>query len=240
VPTAEGVLLAAFGSGSMAPRELVVLLSLPSHEVGSVHGARVTVHVAHRFYRALRATPGFAGSDMNIEGAVYSGGSVRLFGRGNGAAFGSLRPLNATCDVDWAQLRIHLDGPSTAAPPSPHHVTQYDLGVVDGVGLGFTDATLTRDGVVLYAAAAEASPDARRDGEVRGSALGVIRGEPAESGHWATVRDEDGGIFRGKIEGIAVDAADDRRVLAVVDCDDYAQPAQLVEITLSGDWSPAR
>ena len=240
LPTAEGVLLAAFGSGSMAPRELIVLLSLPNDVARSVHRARVTVPAAHGFYGELRATPGFAGSDMNIEGAVYSAGAVRLFGRGNGAAVGSLRPLNATCDVDWAQLRMHLDGPSTAVPPSPLRVTQYDLGAVDGIGLGFTDATLTRDGIVLYAAAAEASPDARRDGDVRGSALGVIRGEPPESSRWATVRDEDGRVFRGKIEGIAVDDADDRRVLAVVDCDDYAEPSQLLEIALSGDWSAVR
>ena len=236
VPTAEGVLLAAFGSGSMAPREVIVLLSFPGDEARGVRRVGITVHAARGFYAALRATPGFAGSDMNIEGAVCSGGGVRLFGRGNGAVVGTLRPLNATCDIDWAQLRAHLDAPSTAPAPALRRVTQFELGSVDGVGLGFTDATVTQGGIVLYAAAAEASPDARRDGDVRGSALGVIRGEPAESSRWTTVRDEEGHVFTGKIEGIVVDDAHEHRVIAVVDCDDHSQPAQLLEIALSGDW----
>jgi hypothetical protein len=236
LPTTEGVLLAAFGSGSMAPREIIVLLSFPGDQAGAVGRAGITLHPARGFYAALRSIPAFAGSDMNIEGAVYSGGAVRLFGRGNGAIVGSLSPLNATADIDWALLRAYLDAPSTAPAPPPRRVTQYDLGSVDGVALGFTDATVSPDGIVLYAAAAEASPDARRDGDVRGSALGVIRGEPAESSRRTTVRDEEGRVFRGKIEGIAVDGADEHRVLAVVDCDDHAAPAELLEIVLSGDW----
>ena len=236
VPTADGVLLAAFGSGSMAPREIVVLMSFLGEEGRGVRPAEITVHAAPGLYAALRATPRFAGSDMNVEGAVYSSGAVRLFGRGNGAIVGSLRPLNATCDIDWAQLWRHLHAPSTTSPPLPVSVTQYDLGSLDDVGLGFTDATVDRHGTVLYSAAAEASPDARRDGDVRGSALGVICGAPRNSTRWTAVRDEEGRVFRGKIEGIAVDDADPRRLLAVVDCDDHSEPAQLLEIALSGDW----
>lgn len=57
-------------------------------------------------------------------------------------------------------------------------ITQYDLGWMEGVRLSFTDATLVRSGI-LYSAAAEDSPDAVLDGEVAGSALGLIQeGEP--------------------------------------------------------------
>lgn len=235
VPVTEGALFVAFGSGSMAPRETIVLLSFARDDAGAAHRPGIAIRPAPGFYAALRGTRGFAGSDMNLEGAVYTEGAVRLFGRGNGAVVGSARPLNASCDIDWAQLRSHLDSRSTPPPP-PSGITQYDLGSVDGVAFGFTDATIGRDGMVLYAAAAEASPDARRDGDVRGSALGLIRGVRAESARWTTVRDEEGRVFTGKIEGIALDPTDERRLLAVVDSDDHAEPSQLLELTLSGDW----
>ena len=233
VPVGDGALLVAFGSGSMAPRETIVLLSFAA---GAARKAGIAVRPAPRFYAALRGAPGFAGSDMNIEGAVYTEGTVRLFGRGNGAVVGSLRPLNASCDVDWAALRSHLDSATTTGPPLPGEITQYDLGSIDGLALGFTDATIGRNEMVMYAAAAEASPDARRDGDVRGSALGMIRGARAESARWTVVRDEEGRIFTGKIEGIALDPTDDRRVLAVVDADDHAEASQLLELALTGDW----
>lgn len=220
----------------MAPRETIVLLAFARDDAGAAHHAEIAVRPAPRFYAALRGAPGFAGSDMNVEGAVYAAGTVRLFGRGNGAVVGSLRPLNASCDVDWTELRSHLDSLSTPALPAPGEITQYDLGLVDGLALGFTDATSGRNGTVMYAAAAEASPDARRDGEVRGSALGVIRGERAESARWTVVRDEHGRVFTGKIEGIALDPIDDGRLLAVVDADDHAEASQLLELALTGDW----
>ena len=236
IPTARGALLVAFGSGSLAPRESIVLLSFADEDSRAARRVEVVVHSARDVYGVLRATPGFAGSDMNVEGAAYADGIVRLFGRGNGAVRGTVRPLNASCDVDWARLRSHLDSPASAPPPPPHHITQYDLGSVDGLALGFTDATLGPDGIVLYAAAAEASPDARRDGDVYGSAVGLIRSEYPQSTRWTTVLDEDGRVFKGKIEGIAPDPTNRRRVLAVVDSDDHADPSQLLELALSGDW----
>ena len=44
-------------------------------------------------------------------------------------------------------------------------VVRYELGVIDGIPLGFTDATALGD-AVLFSAAAEDSPDATRDGRV--------------------------------------------------------------------------
>ena len=236
VPVEDRALFVAFGSGSLAPRETIVLVSFPSDGAGAVRRAEVTVCPAPGLYAALRSASGFAGSDMNVEGAVYGAGAVRLFGRGNGAMVGFARPLNASCDIDWAQLQSHLDSPLTTFPPRPTHIIQYDLGSLDGVAFGFTDATIGRDGMVLYAAAAESSPDARRDGEVRGSALGIICGWRAASARWTLVRDEQGRVFTGKIEGIATDPQDERRVLAVVDSDDHSEPSEILDLALTGDW----
>ena len=236
VPVAGGVLFIAFGSGSMAPRETVVMLSFARDDALAANRAGIAVRPAPAFYGALRRATGFAGSDMNVEGALYTQGIVRLFGRGNGAVVDAVQPVNSTCDVDWAELRSHLESPLTTPPPPPLRITQYDLGCVDGLPLGFTDATVAHESIVLYAAAAEASPDATRDGEVRGSALGVIRADAAGSARWAPLRDEADRFFRGKIEGIVLDKSNERRLLAVVDCDDHAEPSELLDVALSGDW----
>jgi hypothetical protein len=230
VPATEGVLLAAFGSGSLAPRETIVLISF-AHATSP----RIAVHAASAFYARLRAATGFAGSDMNVEGALYVDGALKLFGRGNGAIVGELRPINASCDVVWTDLMAHLEHPSAVSPPAPRDIIQYELGALDTVALGFTDVTLGRSNSVLYAATAESSPDATCDGEVRGSAIGTIA-PGAHTARWTILRDETGDRFVGKIEGLTLDTRVDDRVFAVVDSDDHTQPSELLEVVLAGPW----
>ena len=229
VPTRDGVRLAAFGSGSLPPRETVVVISFVPPAPPAI-----VVHPASAFYARLRAATWFAGSDMNVEGALYVDGALKLFGRGNGAAVGALRPVNASCDVVWTDLVAHLERPASVLPPTPQRITQYDLGTLDGVPLGFTDAAQGRGSAIVYAAAAEISPDATRDGEVRGSVLGVIGPEPIHV-RWTVLQDETG-RFLGKVEGIAFDARDAARLYAAVDFDDHTRPSELLEVALSGSW----
>ncbi len=230
VPGSDGVLLAAFGSGSLAPRETVVLIAF-----AGTTSASVDVRAATELYAMLRRSAEFAGSDMNVEGALHAGGVLTLFGRGNGAVRGELLPVNASCDVPWQSLKAYLDQPASIAPPVPGAITQYDLGMLDGVPLGFTDVALGRGHVILYAAAAEASPDATRDGEVLGSIVGVIHPHAA-AGRWARLYDEDGHQFSGKVEGLTMDAQRSERVFAVVDSDDHSKASDLLEVQLSGPW----
>jgi hypothetical protein len=230
VPTAEGVLLAAFGSGSLAARETIVLISF-----ARATSPRIVVHAASAFYARLRAATGFAGSDMNVEGALYVDGALKLFGRGNGAIIGELRPINASCDVMWTDLVAHLEHPSAVSPPTPRDIIEYDLGALGTVALGFTDVTRGRSNAVLYAATAESSPDATRDGEVSGSVIGTIAAG-ASAARWTTLRDETGDRFVGKIEGLALDTSTDDRIFAVVDPDDHTQPSELLEVVLTGPW----
>ena len=107
---------------------------------------------------------------------------------------------------------------------------QYDLGVIGGVPLTITDAA-TLGTSVLYAAAAEESPDATRDGPVAGCAIGIIAGDSAR---YCEVEAMDGGPYRGKIEGILPIAPG--RLLAVVDPDDPRVPSTLLEIAIGGGW----
>jgi hypothetical protein len=172
---------------------------------------------------------------MNVEGALLVGSVLKLFGRGNGAVRGELLPVNASCEVSWPALRAYLEQPASIAPPFPGAITQYDLGVLDGVPLGFTDVALGRQSVILYAAAAEASPDATRDGEVRGSVVGAIDPDKG-AGRWARLSEKNGESFTGKVEGLTLDAQRSERIFAAVDSDDPSKASDLLELRLSGPW----
>lgn len=222
-----GPRLLAFGSGSTPAREHIVAVDDPA-------GAAPVIAVidAARLYAGLRAATEFSGSELNIEGATVVGDVVRLFQRGNGAPRGTLRPVDASCDLGLAQLNAYLADPELE-PPGPTGITTYELGSVGGCRLSFTDATRVPGGL-LYAASAEASFDAVSDGPVAGSALGVLpeHGPP----RWALLRDADGSLFGGKVEGVTLDGDDPRKVYAVVDSDDPALPGELCIVRLEGPW----
>lgn len=235
VPVAGGSLLLALGSGSRKRRESVMTLRFGGGGERPTPGEPAVVPLPE-LYAALRDLVDFAGSDMNIEGALYLDGDIRLFGRGNGEAKAGLHPVDATCDIDWTALAAHIAHPDRDTLPSIRRVTQYELGELDGVRYGFTDAIRAGRTQILYSAAAEASKSAEADGEVGGSALGVLLGELGASGRWAPVRNADGSPFIGKIEGVVLDAADPMRALVVVDVDDHTAPSELCDVALSGPW----
>lgn len=221
-----GEMLVGFGSGSTAMREKIVLVRAVASEAPEVR-----VVDASALYALLRADQGFAGSEMNIEGAVASRGVLRLFNRGNGAPVNGRLPVNATCDLDLDAFVAFVTDPAAAPPPVPRAITQFDLGQIDGLPLTFTDAALQGD-AILYAAAAEASPDATRDGPVAGCAIGIIRDGGAR---FTVIQSADGTRYPGKIEGV-LPAAEPTRLLAVIDRDDPAAPSELLEIALGGGW----
>lgn len=153
-----------FGSGSLATRRRVVRIT------GSVH---VTTRAADDLYDALAD---HLGESPNIEGALFLGGSLRLFHRAVGAA----------PDV-W------LDLADDAVVGSGRLL----LGDLDGVPLHLTDATLTPDGQVGFLAAAEDTPDSVSDGPVTGSVLGLLG---IEGARWTVLE----GV--GKAEGLVMAA----------------------------------
>ena len=225
VTTERGETLLQFGSGSTPRRESVAILGRvePQPEVSLIH--------APALFDALRRETGFAGSELNIEGAIQVGDVVRLFNRGNAARLG--QPINASCDLPLRALLAHLSDPTGEPPPTPANVVQYQLGELDGVALGFTDVTAWRD-KLYYSAAAEDSPDVVRDGPVPGSAIGVI--EP-DGARWAPFTNGDGSVFAAKVEGL-VPAQDGRDAFyVVVDSDSPDAQSDLCTVELSGPWS---
>jgi hypothetical protein len=230
VPSEAGELFVAFGSGSSPRRERILVVS--NFNEGTPKGK---LYDASVLYGMLRGERDFAGSDMNIEGAVYVDGFIRLFGRGNGSAGNGYLPLNATCDLEWKALWAYLHC-SQLTPPSSSRVMQYDLGSIDEVQLGFTDATVASDeaNTLLFSAAAEASPDATRDGIVRGSVLGVIdeRGEA----RWTKLNDIHGNRLCAKVEGLQIIPEVPNRAWIVFDEDNPGEPSLLCEVELAGTW----
>jgi hypothetical protein len=167
--------LVAFGSGSTAAREKIVI--------------ETAVHHAPALYAALRASP-FAGSELNLEGATLAGDDLTLFQRGNGAG----DAVNATCVLSMRALLAHLQG---GPVPELRDIRFYDLGTVAGVRLTFTDAAGD-----FYLAAAEASPNTYDDGVVVGTAIGRIdQGRYA----LLTLLTGDGQPFTSKVEGLMVE-----------------------------------
>lgn len=223
-----GPLFLALGSGSKKRRRRVITIeSLESKR------PRVKLIDAGSLYLALEEVAEFAGSDMNIEGALRVDGALRLFSRGNGAAKSGRTPVNASGELDADALLAYLANPNTAPVPRLSNVVQYALGDLDGLPLGFTDAALVGE-QQLYTAAAEASEDASQDGAVTGSVIGVIpsRGDL----RYALLTDESGARTTDKVEGIVALPSRSDRVYIVVDPDDHSRPSELCEVSLSGAW----
>jgi hypothetical protein len=223
--TIDGVpTLVALGSGATSLRERIVLV----RDIGAP-GAGPTVIHARSLYARLRAERDFAGDELNVEGAIRIGDTLRLFARGNGEH--SL--CAATCDLDWSRFLAYLRDPD-AAPPEPAAIVRHDLGMLDDVRLGFTDAAWW-EGTILFTAAAEDSDNAVDDGDVAGSVLGTIA--PDGTTRWTRLVTPDGAPYAGKVEGILAptdDAGDE--VTAVVDADDAGAPSLLCRIRLEGPW----
>jgi hypothetical protein len=148
-------------------------------------------------------------AELNIEGAAMEGSLLRLLQRGNGAA-----GTNAVIEVDAGAL---LDGAGELAAAALRRVSLVALGDLDGVRLGFTDATPAGAGV-LFSAAAEDSPDTYRDGRCAGSAIGLLTFEGDAVVRWMRR------IGPEKIEGLT---RWDDDLLLVSDADDRGRPAGL-------------
>jgi hypothetical protein len=222
-----GASLLAFGSGSTSRRELVLRVDGVMDDE-----PRIGLRDASAFYARLREAAGFAGSELNVEGAAWRDGRIVLLNRGNGASAVHRGPVDAVAEVDWPALRAHLADPAANPAPSPESILQYDLGTIDGCRLTFTDAAAFGDRLV-YTATAEASPNTVDDGPVAGSAMGIIDADG--EARYAVLRHAAGAGFDAKVEGVARGPRPGT-LYVVVDRDDPHRPSDLCEVELTGDW----
>jgi hypothetical protein len=212
LPRCPGGALLALGSGSRPNRMRGALLGLDA--VGALLG-QVRVLDLAPLYEPL----GKRFAELNIEGALISGDDLMLLQRGNKGG------PNATIRFPWRAVEAWLLGVATAAPV-PCSVREYDLGQVDGVAFGFTDATALPDGGWLFSAVAEATDNSYDDGACLGAAIGVVG---ADEG-LRTMRNLEP---MRKVEGIEARLVQGKVAIGMVtDADDPDQPAEYGTATL--------
>ena len=210
--------LLAFGSGSARARESIVVVE---------PGTGVRVRRAPGLYSRLRKHCESVGTELNIEGTVIQGHRLRLFQRGNGARVTGGRSGSLVFDVDLAQLLRWLEGRGPV--PNVTDVLEVDLGTIDGVPFGFTDATVVADGRIAFIACAESSVNVRGDGPVLGCRFGWLDDTGA---HVTEVIESDGRATPLKLEGIEPRPGSTRVFDVVADMDRPDHPALLVELSV--------
>lgn len=208
---APGSVLLALGSGSRPTRERGAWVSVDPLS-GEVQGPATAVDLAP-LYARLR--PDFA--ELNVEGAFWIAGELRLLHRAHPGD-----PRNACIRYAWDAIAPFLGGAGDA--PDPRAVTTIELGDVDGVSWGWTDATPLAAGGWAFCAAAEATADAYADGPVHGSALGIVDADDRLVSFELLSR-------RWKVEGIAEAGPPAEGFCLVSDADDPAQPSWLLRAT---------
>jgi len=154
--------------------------------------------------------------DLNIEGSAVVGDAFRLMQRGNGP-----EGRNARVDLDAGSVRAALAGGDPLPADSVRTVEFYELGLLKGIPLCFSDASPLGDGRMMFIASAETD-----DGYV-GSSLGLMN--PNGSIEFNEPVDH---VL--KLEGLVADVLEDGRVrlLMVSDADDPDHPSPLMETYL--------
>jgi hypothetical protein len=228
-PGANEEYLVAFGSGSYKTAEWIVTVDWQDKDHDGKPDTRLIETPA--FHGRLRQNRAFAGSGLNVEGAVFMGPErLRLFQRGNAEPRGDLAPVDATGDLSWPALKAHLADPIGTPPPTVENVIQYELGELHGVRLTFSDAEALDEGVMLFSASAENEDT----GDTVGSVLGIIDADG--EARWAELLGEDGEPFTGKVEGLSRKPGEKDHVYFVIDSDDADQASRIYEADLDGPW----
>ncbi len=205
--------LLALGSGSRPNRQTGVLMALDA-------AGGLTGRMAHLDLSSLYAPLRKQFADLNIEGAFFASGELRLLQRGNR---GDAR--SACVCYDWNQMAPWLVG-QQALPPRPKSVQIIALGEIDGVPLSLTDGAALAHGAWVFCAVAENTADSFTDGPCAGSAVGVVEPDGAVrvmhrlSGH-------------PKVEGISVQTMAKELLLTLVtDADDPAFASQFLRVRM--------
>lgn len=211
-----GGALLALPSGSRPNRQTGALLGLQAS--GALSGDPRAVDLSALYAPLLLRFPA-----LNIEGAVIREGELVLLQRASGA-----HPDNALIGFALSRLLEVLSADEELRLPElAARVTKIDLGHIDGVPLGFTDAAVLPDGRLVFSAVAENVDDTYHDGPCVGAVIGVL----GLDGQVQGLERLDPVL---KIEG--VDARQEGavvRLLLVTDADDRAEPGVLLSASLS-------
>lgn len=214
---APGGALFALGSGSKKNRCTGVVIPLDSD--GSITGEINTFDLSALYTELEKHVP-----SLNIEGALFTQNELWLFQRGNSAqGKNAIIRLEQSIFLQW----LHTTVDATRIT-SDLRAQEIDLGDLNGVPLGFTDATCLQNGNILFAAAAEDTEDTYNDGQCAGSVIGLMLSDGVIL--WQSPLNQ-----RCKVEGIAGKLIDDQYIecLMVTDADDATVPAVLLSTRIA-------
>ena len=206
--------LVALGSGSRPNRCRAAVL--PLDRDGAIAGEARCLDVS-RLYAS------FAIPKLNIEGACVMGGELQLLHRGGRK--GGNRRIRLPLATVLAAM-----GAGYVPAIEPVEMQDFDLGSLDGVALGFTDAAALPQGRMLFTAVAEDTDDSFHDGPCAACAIGIAAPD-------ASIE------FLGlvtpawKVEGVAA-AVEGRTVHLhlVTDADDASRPGVMLAGEVAATW----
>lgn len=217
VETPNGKALLAVGSGSTDKRNSGVFIPLDDN---GTPGQPVEFDLSN-LYGALRQDF----PELNIEGVAPVGDKLRLLQRGNGTS-----GPNAVIDIDLAQAVEAAGNGAGVNADLLENIKPADLGTTPGhngpVPWTFTDLTPLADGRSVFTAAAEDTDNPYDDGEVLGSAVGILEAD----GTVSQIQQVDQKV---KLEGVSAEPTASGAVATLVtDADDPHRPAMMYEVDL--------
>ncbi len=141
-----------FGSGSLAPRNVLVKVNIKTEAIKSFS--------LHEFYEELKYETQLKSDDFNIEGAAVYKDQLLLLNRGDNSIFTiSLNEFFAFVENGEELLEIKN--------------VKYHLPTIDGYVAGFSGACVLEDDLI-FSASLEKTSDWINDGEILGSFIGLI------------------------------------------------------------------
>ncbi len=207
--------LLALGSGSRPNRQTGVVASFDVN--GELNVPPRLMSLAE-LYEPLRREFG----DLNIEGGFQIGNEFCLLQRAN-----RKQPRNVCSRFAWNEIGSWLcEGRYPV--PSPKAFEPYDLGSIECVVLGFTDAATLPGGEWVFSAVAEATDNSYLDGACVGSAIGLV----AADGRLLALHRLEG---RWKVEGIAASVLSGGEMIEltlVTDADDRSRPTSSLTVRM--------
>lgn len=160
---------------------------------------------------------------LNIEGITVDNETARLYQRGN-----RKQGQNAVIDFKAKDFLRDLHDTHTPKPENIFCTKEFDLGILDGQVLGFTDAICLDEAHILFLAAAEDTDDAYKDGKCFGSVVGLMNSNGAVKG----ILSLEG---KQKFEGLCVRSRDKKQIelYLVADTDDETKPSALYAVSVN-------
>jgi hypothetical protein len=195
-----------FGSGSLAPRNVLVKVNIKTEAVKS--------YSLLEFYEELKYETQLKSDDFNIEGAAVYKDQLLLLNRGDNSIF-------------TVSLNEFFAFVENGEELSDIKNVKYHLPAVDGYVAGFSGACVLEDDLI-FCASLEKTSDWINDGEILGSFIGLIHLCENCNEVAACVRVTDS----EKIEGLCVTQKRGKNIELKAVCDNDNGASTLLEIEI--------